>query len=234
MGKRGPVWPVMGASEDHVPTPGAPPQPQVLPGQPPGAPQQPPPPEDADKGFPDNTPLAQMTEAQRTAYFKHQNRKSDEKLQAFNGFTPQDVSAMWNRLEELEAKNLSDGDRAVREASKAAATEAKTAAESALLPRVQMAELKAAASEVIKGDQLKSFLAIANPAVFAGEGGVIDEAKVIEHLTALYGGQNGQQPPANGQQQQSFQWGQHGGRPPTTSPGDGGREEAKRRQGVKT
>lgn len=222
---RGPIWPVMGGSEDGSPAeqgqqPGEPGQQRS--GQQPGS---------SDKGFPENTPLAQMTTEQQLAYFKHQNRQADNKLSAFNGFTPQDVGAMWQRLEALEGEKLSGDQRALREAATKAANDAKTAAAAELLPRVQAAELKATAASVIHDqDQLNSFLAIADPSKFIGESGAIDEERVIGHLTALYGGQQ------NGQQQQARSWGQHsaGNVNPGLKPGDAGKAAAARRHGTTT
>jgi hypothetical protein len=60
------------------------------------------PPPSPDRGFPENTPVKDMTVDQQAAYFRFQNRQADNKLAAFHGFTPQDVNAMWTRLEELE------------------------------------------------------------------------------------------------------------------------------------
>lgn len=233
-----PIWPVMGGAEDGGTDQGGG---QQAPG---GAGQQAPPEQGqksqqqgsgSDKGFPDNTPLAQMTLEQQVAYFKHQNRQTDNKLSAFNGFTPQDVNVMWTRLEALEGEKLTADQKALKEAATKAATEAKTAAAAEMLPRVQAAELKATAALVIKDpDQLNAFLAIADPAKFVGEDGAIDEEKVMGHLTAIYGGSGSGQQAGNGQQHRS--WGQNSGGNgvPGVKPGDAGRAAAERRHGTKT
>ena len=168
-----------------------------------------------------------MTQEQQTAYWKHYARQHEARAKAFGELTPEQVQQMQARNEELETAQLSASDKALKDAAKQAAAEATAAAEAAWKPKYQMAELKAAASEVIKGDQLKAFLAITDPAKFAGEDGEIDTEQVMGHLTALYG----QQPPSgtNGDQQQR-NWGQHGGPPPATPPGESGRAEAERRK----
>ena len=55
----------------------------------------------SDTGFPPNTPVAEMTDAQRAAYFKHQNRQADNKLAAFQGVTTEEVSKRQAKLPEL-------------------------------------------------------------------------------------------------------------------------------------
>lgn len=192
----------------------------------------------ADKGFPENTPLTQMTEAQKVAYYQHQNRQSDNKLKAFNGFTPQDVSVMWSRLEELETANLGANEKAVKDATTKAATEAKTAAESALRPRLHEAQFRAIAGPVLKEKEaLNAVMAITDPAKFLGDDGDVDEEKVMGHLTALsavFTGGQGQGQPGNGQQPPA--WGQNSGGAgsPPARPGEAGRAAIAKRHGVKT
>lgn len=210
-----PIWPVMGGSEDAPPVP---------PATPPAAPV------DSDKGFPADTPVADMTTDQQAAYYKFQNRQADNKLHAFNGFTPQDVASMWSRLEELEGEKLNADQRALKDATTTAAQQARAEAEAELLPKYQAAQLKSAAAQVIKDKvQLESFMAITDPAKFAGEDGEIDEDKVVGHLTAIFGGQQQN----DGQQQRS--WGQNsGGTHISAKPGEAGAAAAAKRFGTTT
>lgn len=181
----------------------------------------------SDREFPADTPVADMTDAQKAAYYLHQNRQTDNKLKAFNGFTPQDVNAMWTQLEESETAKLSASDKAVKDAATKAAAEAKSAADADWQPKVLAAQLESAASRVIKDDeQLESFLAITDPAKFVGEDGSVDKDKVIGHLTALFGGQ--QQQSSNGQRQQK-NWGQQSGGQPPSKPGEAGKAAADKR-----
>jgi hypothetical protein len=183
-----------------------------------------------DKGFPADTPVADMTDAQKAAYYLHQNRQTDNKLKAFNGFTPQDVNAMWTQLEENATERLSASDKAVREATAKAVADARAAAEAELRPKYQAAQLKSAAGLVIKDkEQLESFLAITDPGKFAGEDGEIDEEKVVGHLTALLGAPGQQQ---GGQQQRN--WGQQSGGQPPSKPGSAGLAAAGKRFGTPT
>jgi hypothetical protein len=185
-----------------------------------------------DKGFPENTPVKDMTEAQQAAYFRYQNRQTDNKLAAFKGVKPEDVSAMQQELEALRAKDMTASEKAVKDAEKAA----RAAADAEWRPRLQTAELRSIASEVLKGDQLNAWLAGMNPAAFANDNGEIDQEKVMGHLTAAFGvgGQDQQQQSNNGRQQPPA-WGQtSGGTGSVTRPGEAGRAAVAKRHGVKT
>lgn len=202
-----------------------------------------------DKGFPDGVPVAEMTDAQRAAYYKHQNRHTDrlrKTLSAFDGVTPDDVAAMRKELEalragkapEAEQSATDDGEQADAEADTStpatleqaveqAVEQARAEAEAELIPLIQSAQLKAAAAQVLRdSDQLSAFLAVANPEAFTSDedGCTIDEDKVMGHLTALFASA-GQQP------QQYRSWGQYSGGTPPARPGEAGKAEAAKRFG---
>src|ERR1700681_2700055 len=58
-------------------------------------------------------------------------------------------------------------------------------------PPSSSAQLKEIAGKVLSGDQLNSFVSVADPKAFAGDNGDIDESRVMGHLTALFGAGNG-------------------------------------------
>lgn len=92
-------------------------------------------------------------------------------------------------------------------------------------PPSSTAQLKAAAAQVLSGEQLDAFVAAANVSAFTDENGDVDEEKVAGHLTAIFGGTQ-----ENHSGAQNF--GQYSGGPrPGSAPGDGGRAEAQRRFG---
>lgn len=185
-----------------------------------------------DKGFPENTPVADMNPEQRANYYKHQNRQTDNKLAAFKGVTPEQVAQLQQENETLRNEKLSADEKALNAATKKAAEEARAAADAEWRPKYQASELKGLAGQVLKGEQLKSFMAVTDPAKFADENGVIDEDKVMGHLTAIFGtgGQDQQQGHNNGHQQRS--WGQHsGGTGVPARPGDAGKAAAAQRFG---
>ena len=178
-----------------------------------------------DRGFPQETPIAAMSDAERAAYWQHYARKHEDTAKSFGGVTPQQVTDMKTELETLRAEKLSADERTLL----AAREDATKSATAELTPRLQAAEVRAVAAEFIKGDQLKSFMSIVNPAAFVGESGQIDEAKVVGALTGMFGAP--QTNPAPAQRWQNA--GQYSSTPPPSAPGAGGRAEAARLFGTK-
>jgi hypothetical protein len=187
----------------------------------------------SDKGFPENTPVKDMTVDQQAAYYKWQNRQTDNKLGAFKGVTPEQVQTMAQELETLRAKDMTASEKAVKDAEKAA----RAAADADWRPKLQTAQLRSIASEVLKGEQLTAWLSGVNPAAFANEHGDIDQEKVTGYLAATFGvgGQDQQQQSNNGRQQPPA-WGQHSGGAgtPPAKPGAGGLAQAEKRFGKPT
>ncbi len=177
-----------------------------------------------------------MTDGQRAAYYKHHNRQAEGKLSAFRGVTPEQVLQLQQENESLRNDKLSADEKALNAATKKAEEDARAAADAEWRPKYQASELKSLASQVLKGEQLTSFMAVTDPAKFAGEDGEIDEEKVMGHLTAIFGGtgqQQGQQ--SGGGQQQQPSWGQHsGGAGAPVRPGQAGKAAAEKRFGTKT
>lgn len=184
-------------------------------------------PSEPDKGFPENTPVAQMTETQKAAYYKHQNRKAEGRLEQFKGVTPEQIQQILEENENLKAAQMSASEKAVNDAAKQAAKEAREAADAEWRPKLQSQQLRAIAGSVLKGDQLNAWLSGMNPAAFASDTGEIDEEKVMGHLTAAFGvGGDRQQPPG----QQRRDWGQYsGGSQIPSKPGEAGAAEAAKR-----
>ena len=130
-------------------------------------------------------------------------------------------------LETLRTEKLTADEKALQDATTKAAQDARNAAESDWRPKYQAAQLKSAAAQVITDkEQLKSFMAITDPAKFADEDGEIDEDKVMSHLTTIFGARQEKSP-------QHRSWGQHsGGTGTPVTPGDAGKAEAQRRFGT--
>lgn len=169
----------------------------------------------ADKGFPEDTPIAEMTTEQQLAYFKFHDRKKADTLKKFAGITPEQARQAIEDAEQLRQSGLSDNEKAIEDAKAAAAAAAAEEATSKWAPKV----LRSTAGRFIEGDQLESFLAITDAKSFIKDG-EFDEEAVVGHLTGLFGG-SGKQPPR--------QWGQSGTRPPAPSAKEEGLAEARRR-----
>lgn len=134
-----PVWPVMGGSGDPVDPPKpADPAPEPKPADP--APE---PPKPADKGFPENTPVADMTAGQQAAYWRHQARKHEDRAKAApTAEELAELRAAAKERDELKHAQMTDTEKAI-EAAKA---EGRQAAAAEFGERLVAAEFTAAAA----------------------------------------------------------------------------------------
>lgn len=182
------------------------------------------------KGFPAETPVADMTSDQQVAYWKHYARRNEDNLKAYHGFSPDQLTELQTELGQLRDEKLSADEKTLKAARAEATQAAADATRAEYLPKLQAAEVKSIASGVISGDRLKAFMEFADPSKFVGDSGDIDEVKVMGALTAMYGAP--QQNQTSGQRWQNA--GQYAPPPPPRKPGEGGRAELERRFGAKT
>jgi len=221
--KRGPIWPVIGGNGEggdpptgQEPNGGEPQQQQNSTGS-------------SDKGFPENTPIAEMTTEQQLAYFKHHDRRKADQLKAFDGLTPDDAKQLKDRNAELEREKLSADERTIADARDQAATEARTAAETEATAKWGDKLLTAVAGVCLTEEQQKSFLAIASADKFIKDG-EFDVDALIGHMTSLYGTKERQ---FGGGLPQHQNWGLGGGQPPNNG-AQLGLAEAEKRFGKRT
>ncbi len=75
---------------------------------------------DADLGFPKDTPVAEMSDKQQAAYYKHQSRKHESRATEWQGIagnrTPEQVKADLAAAEKARRDSMTDAERAVAEA----------------------------------------------------------------------------------------------------------------------
>lgn len=184
-----------------------------------------------DRGFPEGTPLEQMSTEQQLAYWKHHSRKHEDAVKAFKGVTPDKIAEYEARIGELEAEKLTADERALQAAKQEAADTASAAAKAELLPQIQALEVKVLAGTILNKEQLAAFMAIADPSKLVGEDKHADEEKVMGHLTAMFGQLS------RGPQIGQPRWqnaGQFSPPAPRAEPGAAGRAEAQKRSGKKT
>lgn len=227
-------WPILGG-DDTVP----PAQPPAQPATPPATPPTPAPPAPApsDKGFPEGTPLEQMTAEQQTAYWKHYARQHEQRVKDLGSLTPEQLSELRDKAEKhdkLERELMSDKDKAIAEAKDAAETEARNA----FLPQLVLAEFKAAAAGRIPAEQLEGIVGPLDKAFFySADGKSVDADKVKTYVDQLAPaatptppGRRGPSPAGTG--------GSSSGRPAGGGSGatgvDAGREAYARRHGKKS
>jgi hypothetical protein len=108
-------YPIMGGSDDPPNDPPDDPPPSDPPADDP--PKDDPP---ADLGFPKDTPVAEMTAEQQSAYYKHQARKHEDRnrewLAAAGGKTAAEIKAEREELARLRTEKMTDSEKAVEAA----------------------------------------------------------------------------------------------------------------------
>lgn len=171
-----------------------------------------------DKGYPADTPLAEMTPEQREAYWKHQARKHETRANA-----RQDYDDIKAERDQLKQATETASDKAIREAKQAARLEA--LAEAA--PRLVAAEFRAAAKGVLTKEQVDELLEDLNTAKYLDDKGEVDVVRIERKVAAFApsGGADG----AGGRQGRHADAGQGRRGPAGASKRDAGLEEARRR-----
>lgn len=222
---------------NHPPAPPAPKnEPDNAPAPNPAPPEAPP---QGDKGFPEGTPLTEMTDAQQAAYWKHHARRHEDTVKGFKGLTPQQVADLQAENDSLKAEKMTADEKALKAARDEAFKQAQQEAQAQYLPQIQRSAVQSIAANIVAGDKLNAFLDIVSPQLpdgkfqpptaVLGDDGQVSEEKVMGYLTAMYG--TSQAPPA-GQRWQNF--GQYSPPPPPQKAGAGGQAEAEKRFGKRT
>jgi hypothetical protein len=115
-------------------------------------------------GFPANTPVKDMQPAEQAAYYKHQNRKAEDRLRSFGDVTPEKLLELTRERDELLKANQSESEKAIEDAKEQgraevravlAAERVRSALASALTGRVPDADalLDLDRSVFVKGDK---------------------------------------------------------------------------------
>jgi hypothetical protein len=207
---RGPIWPVMGGEESDDAAA------QAAAAQAASSAQ-------AQRGFPEGTPVAEMTSEQQVAYWKHHARTHEDRNKAFGGLTPEQVAEMKAKLDKAEAEAGTETEKAVR----AAYAEAEQKIKAELQPQFVAWAFRAAVGDRMPEADLSELLEDMNLNNFLTADGSVDTAKVkarAEKIAPAKGSTTRPGPSAAG----------NGARPVGTVSGkDAGLAEAQRRGFVK-
>lgn len=180
----------------------------------------------AEKGFPADTKVADMAPEEREKYWQFHARKHEDRAKSFDGgLTAAEAKALQDRIDAFEAEKLTDQERAVAQAVSEARATAKAETEAALIPKLQELQVRSYAAAILTKDQLAAWLPTTNLAYFVGESGEVDEKKLSDSLTAMFGA------PDSKRQQRDWGQGRNGDRKVTA--GESGLAEAERRFGTK-
>ena len=193
-----------------APQPGQPTPAQAFGQQPPAAPQtpapaQPPagqqtPPAQGDPGFPANTPWREMNPEQQVAYWQHQSRKHEQRVQSMGDYEQlRQQAAEYQRHQEA---NQTEHQRAIAEAHRQGASEALAQANGQLVDQW----VRAAAAGRLAPEGVDALLANLNRQAFVSNGAV-DTDRVWSFVSSISGapGPSQPQPPAPAQAPQPVQ-----------------------------
>lgn len=152
----------------------------------------------ADKGFPADTPLSEMTAEQQTAYWRDKAQKHEKTWKSVidKNLTPDQVLAMQSRLAEAEREALSDHERALADARKAGADEARAASHQDTAAAMARMALRARG---VKDEEIASFVDETNLSAFVSDDGQVDDERLMARVDRYAGTAGGQKWPATGQ-----------------------------------
>lgn len=142
-----------------------------------------------EHGYPDATPLAEMTIVEQAAYWKAKARQHENRAKGKNsgGLSAEEAQALRDEIDQLRTAAMSDTERAQTEAITTAAEQARIEARNELLPMLREAQVRGYASTVLAGERLDGWVESVAVEKFLDADGDVDGAKVVAHLTSLFG-----------------------------------------------
>jgi hypothetical protein len=133
-----------------------------------------------EHGFPDATPWKDMPPDQQVAYWRHQSRKHEDRASS-----TADYDAIKTERDQLKAKHQTADEKAIEDATKAAADTAAAAERGKLAPRLVQAEFKALVAGRIPAARLEAILAPLDHTKFLTGDGEVDTDKVQQYVDGL-------------------------------------------------
>lgn len=160
--------------------------------QPPADPPKPgPPPAKGDDkpaegphGYPENTPVAEMSDRQAAAYWRHKARGHEDARKAVQS----ELAALKPKAEqydELEAASKTEQERAVENAKKEAADQTRKEVEGKAALALVGAEFRAAAKGVLSAEALAGLLEDLDRSKYVQADGTVDLARIEKRVGEL-------------------------------------------------
>lgn len=135
--------------------------------------------EAGDRGFPDNTPVAEMNDKQAAAYWKFQSRRHENTAKARGDYD--DLKKQAAEAAKLRKERETENEKAVREARETAASEERAKS----TPRLVSAEFRAAAKGVLTSERTSALLEDLDLTKYLDDKGEVDTAKVEKKVAAF-------------------------------------------------
>lgn len=167
----------------------------------------------ANDGYPANTPIQQMTDAQQAAYWKHYARQHETTANSRGDYDT--LKAKAEEFDRQQAANATEAQKAVAEAARVATEKAREA----YLPQLVAAKFEVAVGSRLTAEQLAAVLEPLDLSKFVDASGNVDAVKVAT-FAANIGGQQQQTPGAPGVFPDLGQGPRGGGKPKGVSAGE--------------
>jgi len=140
-------------------------------------------------GYPENTPVAEMTVEQAAAYYRKQGRKHEDeekRAKAELAKTAAELAAVQAKLAEFEQANMTDQQKAVAEAEQRGRQAALAEAASSMVETFFRANLITRLPGDENADRINQIIAGVHRQAFLGDDGVsVDAAKVSAYINAV-------------------------------------------------
>lgn len=136
--------------------------------------------EGGPNGFPEATPIAQMTPEQQAAYWKHQARKHEDTSKA-----RADYDSVKTELDRLKAASLTDAEKAAEAAKLEGRTTGEVEARNRYVPQLVAAKLEAALAGKMPADKIAGQVEFLDHAKFLTDAGEVDTDKVKQYAAGI-------------------------------------------------
>ena len=143
-----------------------------------------------ETGYPDGTPIREMTIEQQAAYWKAMSRKHEDAAKARG-----DYDAIKAERDQYKQASMTDAEKAIEDARAAADAAARADERVKLTGQIAAARLHGAlAAKGLNDAQITAIVAPLNPNHFLADTGEVDTAKVTSYVDSLGVGANRQWP----------------------------------------
>ena len=159
-------------------------------------------------GYPDDTPLAEMSTPEQLAYWKHKSRMHESKAKDLRKGESAEAEKLKDRIKELEDAQKSDAEKASEAALAKAREDGEKAGREAVLPLLREAQLRAYASIVVPTDVLDDVVDSFRVDKFLDDEGELDGKRVVDYLSKIFNGKKSEDDSEDDKPKGRPNWGQ--------------------------
>lgn len=136
-----------------------------------------------EHGYPDNTPIKEMSPEHQVNYWKYHSRKNENLLKA--SVSKEEYDRVKLEADNARREKLPEAERALEDAKAAAKAEGRREALTAAAPKLIRAEIRAATAGKVTAQQIEDALEFVDERKFLDQNGDVDPAKVTRYASGL-------------------------------------------------